>query len=386
MIHCKFTIACVKTKFNSSRGQLFTFLTQYQIISANFPLRNTDFQPFFFHKCDSLKRHLKMLLKVVVFVLLSMACLADIEMIKKKHKPKHKDCDHLKTKLTLANNDFLRCVMDYNQNATFCLECKEFYTRTFHNYELMLNSYDTIESNKTCRELFVDNNQLNLVELLFSNAKKFWDHGFCSDCFVPDCDFSNETENCNFSDHTINFTRTNYLTELCIDQTLLNSTDKMKPCENCSTNYENLNKIYNDIRVQTTDKFCFAIKDMMNKTRIRWSKELQCCGDRKYSKEEFLTLSSSSVFFSIIFYVAIYLFGLRKERIQYVPDDLMPPPSDDQNHSNGTIMNINSEEPSTSESPAPIEQKLAKKINVSEDSSSEDEEILPIQNPNLIQI
>lgn len=128
----------------------------------------------------------------------------------------------------------------------------------------------------------------------------------------------------------------------------------------------------------------------MNKTRIRWSKELQCCGDRKDSRQDFLAFSSSTIFLGIAFYIAVYLVGLRKERIQYVPDDLMPPPADDQNQSNGTIMNINSEEPSTSESPAPLERKskvtAAKIVNLSEDSSSDDEQILPIENPNLIQI
>lgn len=125
----------------------------------------------------------------------------------------------------------------------------------------------------------------------------------------------------------------------------------------------------------------------MNKTRIHWSKELHCCEDRKYSKEDFFALSSSSVFLSVVFYIAIYLFGLRKERIQDIPHDLMPPSSDDRNQSNGTIMNINAEEPSTSESPEAIEPQLAKKINLSDDSSSDDDEdILPIENPNLIQI
>lgn len=125
----------------------------------------------------------------------------------------------------------------------------------------------------------------------------------------------------------------------------------------------------------------------MNKTRIRWSKELHCCEDRKHSKEDFFALSSSSVFLSVVFYIAVYLFGLRKERIQDIPHDLMPPSTDDQNQSNGTIMNINAEEPSTSESPGTIEPQLAKIINVSDDSSSsDDEDLLPIENPNLIQI
>lgn len=73
--------------------------------------------------------------------------------------------------------------MDHNLNATFCLDCKDEYTNTFHYYEETMSSYELnnkSNANKTCRELFVDNNQLNIVEMLFSNAKQFWDHGFCS--------------------------------------------------------------------------------------------------------------------------------------------------------------------------------------------------------------
>lgn len=118
----------------------------------------------------------------------------------------------------------------------------------------------------------------------------------------------------------------------------------------------------------------------MNKTRIQWSKKLHCCEDRKNSTEYFLVLSSSSVFVTIVFYVAVYLFGLRKERIHYIPDDLMPHSSEDQ--TNEAIMNINSK-PSTSETPKP---ELRKIINLSESDESDDDQILPMENPNLIHI
>lgn len=118
-----------------------------------------------------------MLLKIIVLVLLSVACLANLEK-NKPHKPKH-DCEHVKNNLTNANNNFLRCVMNYNVNATFCLDCRSDYNETFYHYEKLMDSMDT-KTNKTCREIYVDNNQLNVVEMIFSNAKKMWDHGFCS--------------------------------------------------------------------------------------------------------------------------------------------------------------------------------------------------------------
>lgn len=122
----------------------------------------------------------------------------------------------------------------------------------------------------------------------------------------------------------------------------------------------------------------------MNKTQILWSKEMHCCEDRKSSLLDFLTLSGSSIAVSILFYISIYLFGLRSERIQCIPDDLMPP-NHESGQSNGTIMNINHEEPSTSELTLGNNSGVTKLIAESGDSSSDDESLL-VSNPNLIQI
>lgn len=83
--------------------------------------------------------------------------------------------------------------------------------------------------------------------------------------------------------------------------------------------------------------------------------------------------------------MATYLIGMRKERIQHIPDDLMPPGDPDQ--SNGTIMNIDVTEPSTSESSIYGNSKINNIINNHlDDSTSSDEDILPTENPNLIAI
>lgn len=110
----------------------------------------------------------------------------------------------------------------------------------------------------------------------------------------------------------------------------------------------------------------------MNKTQIFWSKTLKCCSDRESSEVEFISLSCISIFVSILFYIGTYIFTLRKERIQYIPDDLMPP-----EHSGGqsseAIMNINVPNPSISDSPRTNRTSLTKITNISDDSSSDDE-------------
>lgn len=75
------------------------------------------------------------------------------------------------------------------------------------------------------------------------------------------CDFSVETSNCTQSNHTKEFLQQVMDTQDCINQPEL--TDK-EVCNECAPKYDELNKIYNAIRVKTTDKFCFAIKDMVS--------------------------------------------------------------------------------------------------------------------------
>lgn len=119
----------------------------------------------------------------------------------------------------------------------------------------------------------------------------------------------------------------------------------------------------------------------MNKTRINWT-SMKCCKDRTSSPVEFLTLSGFSVFISIVFYMATYLIGVRKERIQYIPDDLMPLPGD-REQSNGTIMNINAAESSTNQDDEPVNKIIN---NDFDDSMSSDDDILPTGNANLLEI
>lgn len=120
----------------------------------------------------------------------------------------------------------------------------------------------------------------------------------------------------------------------------------------------------------------------MNKTRIQWT-NAKCCEDRKSSEVEFFAISSFSIFISIAFYIATFLFALRKERLEFrIPDDLMPPENRDQ--TNRRIMNIHVDDPSTSATL--LSENGAKQLDLLDDSASSDEEISPIENQNLFTI
>lgn len=122
----------------------------------------------------------------------------------------------------------------------------------------------------------------------------------------------------------------------------------------------------------------------MNKTQIRWSQELKCCNDRKTSEIEFMSLSCVSIFVSILFYIGTYFFTMRKERIQHIPDDLMPP-EHMESHSSRPVMNINATEPSINDSPGTVRTNFTRTTNASEDDSSSASDDEPLQFQSTVQ-
>lgn len=257
---------------------------------------------------------------------------------------------------------------------------------------------------------------------------------FIADCYAVDCDFRNNQTACNDSKHTSEFKEKYYKVNECI-----NSNNESKnttyACIQCAEVYDELNKKYNEIRLKTVDKFCFDIKNMvsssfavcqssilnfhvefsimfkqfhqlcsngivliyfqMNKTQIKWSKDLKCCNDRQSSVLEFATLSCITIVVSVLFYIGTFSLTLRKERIQYIPDDLMPPEHSNHHHhqSSRPVMNIHAAGTSISDSPMTNRTILTKTPNLSDDSSSSDDEPLPnipnipkIQVQNLLEL
>lgn len=136
----------------------------------------------------------------------------------------------------------------------------------------------------------------------------------------------------------------------------------------------------------------------MNTTQSLWTDKTGCCSKRQPPTSDFFVLSAFSIVISIGFYIATFIIGKRNERVQYIPDDLMP--TNTQNRLDDTVMNINDAESTTStnllnspELPDRIQSKptnygsiLNTSTSSSDDNDDADEDILPIQNPNLIQI
>lgn len=75
----------------------------------------------------------------------------------------------------------------------------------------------------------------------------------------------------------------------------------------------------------------------MNKTRIKWSKKLHCCEDRKSSLVYFFSLASTFGGIVVVFYLTVFIWGKTHERDGYeaiddesAPAMPTPPPAQSQ--------------------------------------------------------
>lgn len=111
-----------------------------------------------------------MLLKISVLFVLSLG------FVLSKEPSSHK-CDSLNNKFGDLSHKFVQCVLEHNKIATFCLNCSMEYAQFLTSYnDLMTSKGATID----CRPLFIDNNQLDIVESVYAHTKHLWDSGFCS--------------------------------------------------------------------------------------------------------------------------------------------------------------------------------------------------------------
>lgn len=129
-----------------------------------------------------------MLLKIIFLAIFFTGCFCDDEpddsYLKPKPKPEHPNCNTLNNKFITANFNFTRCVLRHNEEATFCTDCVRDYANILEAFNNLATGSEPIDNDPRitikCRDLFIDNNQLNIVEDILSSSKHLWESGFCS--------------------------------------------------------------------------------------------------------------------------------------------------------------------------------------------------------------
>lgn len=123
------------------------------------------------------------ILTVYALITQCIVCGADVsENDTQQSAPNGTNCKELNDIFIDRSNDFFKCVLDNNENATFCEDCIEQYANVTVAFHDLMTRNETQHKLKPdpCRARFVDANQLDLVETYFGQTKRLWDMGDCS--------------------------------------------------------------------------------------------------------------------------------------------------------------------------------------------------------------
>ncbi|KAL7733598.1 hypothetical protein ACLKA6_005058 [Drosophila palustris] len=146
----------------------------------------------------------------------------------------------------------------------FCGSCKL-------QHDNMTAAYDLLMKNEMCSNLYKDADRMNVVITTNKLLVGLWDRASCDNCFKFDGQVLK-----NFTDLNDEFRK-------CI-----NFTSDNDVCTKCKPEYIDMNDFYLDLDKNNNGHICFDIQDMMNRTRVLWSKELKCC-QRVVNMTVFLT-------------------------------------------------------------------------------------------------
>ncbi|KAG4078001.1 hypothetical protein HA402_002052 [Bradysia odoriphaga] len=223
-------------------------------------------------------------------------------------------CEQLEKKFSNVIQSFIPCALNHAEPVDYCQNCgNAFAAVIFH--------YNNLFANETCRAKYFDQDRINVVEMVYSNAQSVWNAGSCSNCY--DWVDGNITQ-------TLSNTTNKFFDELMVFHFCIDENNNETACTNCLESYNNVNGIYKNIQKTFNDNICFDIKDSMNKTRLNWSHDLKCCKDRKTSLTTFTVTSVViSVFIPFVFYTSFMFFGWRREQIQQPLADSEVHPSDE---------------------------------------------------------
>ncbi|XP_060656442.1 osteopetrosis-associated transmembrane protein 1 [Drosophila nasuta] len=133
----------------------------------------------------------------------------------------------------------------------------------------MVASYNGLMQN--CSDLYKDVNRLNIVITTHELLEGLWNKAYCENCFESGGHLWN-----NFTDLYYSFLACN------------RSTNAKDICTECKSHYLNMNDFYTDLDKSQEGHICFDIQDIMNSTRVLWSKQLKCC-QREVKMTTFLT-------------------------------------------------------------------------------------------------
>lgn len=97
------------------------------------------------------------------------------------------NCKLLNNAFIIHHNGLIQCVMRGHSHSmiSYCYRCVKEYHEMNGNYMAFVTGYDDEDNSTSCRSIYFDVNQLNIVDTVYNHALQLWDVAFCKG--EPNC-------------------------------------------------------------------------------------------------------------------------------------------------------------------------------------------------------
>ncbi|XP_014240038.1 osteopetrosis-associated transmembrane protein 1 [Cimex lectularius] len=217
-------------------------------------------------------------------------------------------CTEMLDTFAAYSANFTYCAIKNARPIRLCTKCNDYYTiLTIVYFEIL--KYPDVDGD--CRDELFNLDRLQVVISGYRYVMDLWNRASCDSCFKPSSLGSLSPE---LTDTNAAIFNTSKALNGCIAKYRNESVfpDNVT-CTECKSHYLKLNELYNHLKADTGEiAYCMDIVDLINTTRIGWSKTLGCSSIRKKSEYIFWISSGFFTLLPILFYFFIYAFTEKK--------------------------------------------------------------------------
>ncbi|KAI3378326.1 hypothetical protein SNEBB_006105 [Seison nebaliae] len=190
-----------------------------------------------------------------------------------KNAPIESECEILLNDYSNQSAKLFECLNKNSVPLRYCEECGKEYLLSSNSYKQLVNNSHKDQFGRYCRNVIIRSNAIQMPYKTHHLLQNIWMESACNNCY-DNLELTNDNQiNMKITNRTTKYfdLLNNYQHCLYNYSTLTNVT----VCEFCANAYKNLNNYYEELN-PITSSICFDIRDAMNYTRLRWSKELKC--------------------------------------------------------------------------------------------------------------
>ncbi|XP_037719607.1 osteopetrosis-associated transmembrane protein 1 [Drosophila subpulchrella] len=233
--------------------------------------------------------------KYIVFVgfFLTLSCQFNLLLALK-----NKTCEKLLGELGDGQSKFIYCATTKSVPVNLCLGCEELYRD-------LSKDYDNLIADANCSKRYLNSDRINIVATTQGILTSLWQKAHCENCFTDKYWAQYENRSIDLQE--------------CLETSSPDVT-----CVQCKPFYLALNDLYLKMESKVSRNVCFDLQDNMNRTRLNWSKTLNCC-QREVKLTNFLIAVGVVVLLPILtFYITAIVVTKRREANHGLLNDQEP--------------------------------------------------------------